>query len=409
MPSARLTHLPDLLELHVEELAFLWGQRQTALRDPDYTIREFAHLEDRIVAHREGVRTVGDHALPLLEAGLAQDDPQEVFAAAYALLHFGSPSATQRVIDAFRDAEGPRLTGLEEALRHGPLDNALGLVQLLSQNGRSPVAVAAATALAFHSAFHPVATAVQRFLQDDDPLVRRQGWALVAYLGMAIEPKTYAAAVRDPDPAVQRAALEAGAWSGERGVLAVCRKLAADLSPPRIAVLELLAVLGGPDDVRLFATVACADALGPARFQLVGTYGHPSLMDLVLAALTDPDPAIAAAAGSAFTKITGQNIDSERRERLPPENGAPPDDFEAEFQEEVTLPDAELAQRHWELIKSQVAGAARVRRSFNVGTALTGDVFAELDMESRWEISLRARFQGIWSGSPLRIERFASR
>jgi len=27
-------------------------------------------------------------------------------------------------------------------------------------------------------------------------------------------------------------------------------------------------------------------------------------------------------------------------------------------------------------------------------------------MESRWEVCLRARFSGTWSGSPLRLERF---
>src|SRR6266511_3557586 len=101
-----------------------------------------------------------------------------------------------------------------------------------------------------------------------------------------------------------------------------------------------------------------------------------------------------------------QNVESDRRAKLPPENGSEPDDFEAEFQDEVTLPDSELAQRHWELLKPQVGQAGRLRRSFEVDTGLTGDVLTALDMESRWEISLRARFSGAWSGSPLRLERF---
>jgi hypothetical protein len=82
------------------------------------------------------------------------------------------------------------------------------------------------------------------------------------------------------------------------------------------------------------------------------------------------------------------------------------DEFEAEFQQEVTLPDPKLAQRHWELVKPVLQQAWRVRRGFDVGGALTPEVFGALDMESRWEILLRARFQGKWSGSPLRLERF---
>src|SRR5207247_4351223 len=136
------------------------------------------------------------------------------------------------------------------------------------------------------------------------------------------------------------------------------------------------------------------------------TPGHPTLRTSVLAALVDPDPASAAAAGAAFTKMTGQNIDSEKNAKLPPENGSVPDEFEAEFQEEVTLPDPEVAHRHWKLVKPVFQQACRLRRGFDVGVALTPEVFGALDMESRWEILLRARFQGKWSGSPLRLERF---
>jgi hypothetical protein len=188
--------------------------------------------------------------------------------------------------------------------------------------------------------------------------------------------------------------------------LAVCRKLAAQPTPEILDALELLAVLGGPEDVQLVATLATTAALGAPRFQLVGTYGHPGLMDLVLTTLTDKDPAIASAAGAAFTKMTGQNIDSDKKAKLPPENGGEPDEFEAEFQDEVTLPDPDVAQRHWKLVKPVFQQAYRLRRGFDVGGALTPEVFGALDMESRWEILLRARFQGKWSGSPLRLERF---
>jgi hypothetical protein len=237
-------------------------------------------------------------------------------------------------------------------------------------------------------------------------VVRQSGWRLVGYLGVPLEAKTYAAAMRDEDPGVRRAALYAGAWCGQPGVLAVCRKLAAQPTPEDRDALELLAILGTPDDARLVATLATTPALGPARFQVVGTYGHPALMDVVLAALTDKDPAIAGAAGAAFTKMTGQNVDSDKKAKLPPENGGEPDEFEAEFQEEVTLPDPEVAQRHWKLVKPVFQQASRLRRGFDVGGALTPEVFGALDMESRWEILLRARFQGKWSGSPLRLEAF---
>src|SRR5436189_4016231 len=101
MPSPTTTFIPDILEEHVEELAFLWDQRRTAVRDPRYTIRELTHLEERIAAHLQGTLAVGEVALPLLEDTLAADDPSMVFAAAYALLHTKNQTATTRIHDSF--------------------------------------------------------------------------------------------------------------------------------------------------------------------------------------------------------------------------------------------------------------------------------------------------------------------
>ena len=406
MPAPIATFIPDILEEHIEELAFLWEQRQAAVRDPRYTIRELAHLEERITAHLQGVLAVGEVALPLLEDTLSAEDPHLVFAAAYALLHAKNDTSTARVRDSFGHAQGPVLAALQEALAQAPLNPGVAPFRELFHGGPAPVGAAAGTILAFHSVLEPTIPQIERLLRHEDAVVRQSGWRLVGYLGVPLDAKTYAAAMRDDDPCVRRAALYAGAWCGQPGVLAVCRKLAAQPAPDDLDPLELLAILGGPEDAPLVAALGQTAALGPARFTLIGTYGHPALMDFVLAALTEPDPAIAAAAGAAFTKMTGQNVDSDKKAKLPPANGGAPDEFEAEFQEEVTLPDLEVAQRHWKLVKPVFQQACRLRRGFDVGGALTPEVFGALDMESRWEILLRARFQGKWSGSPLRLERF---
>jgi len=403
MPTA--TYIPDILEEHLDEVAFLWGQRQVALHGPDYTVWQFLRLEERIAAHGSGVLAVGDLALPLLEDCLTQDDPLTVFAAAYALLRFGSPSAAGRVVEAFSAAEGNKLAGLEAALSHAPLNGTAARVEELRRTGSAPVALAAATALTFSSI--PVAAdEVTPFLRHDEADVRRRAWRLIGYLGASVGPKAYAAAMRDPDATVRRAALWTGAWCGEKGVLTVSRGLAGEPQPDTIDDLELLATLAGPEDLALLTALVSNDTLGPARYNLAGTYGHPALMDLVLTGVASGDPAVATAAGAAFTRMTGLPIDSNVRATLPPEGGSEADGFEAEFLEEVTLPDADLARRYWARVKPLLQGAGRVQRGFDVGRALTADEFAALDMRSRWEMWLRARFHGVWRGSPLRLERF---
>jgi len=403
-----IAYIPDILEEHLEELAFLWGQRRSALRSPRYTVRAFAHLEERLAAHVQGVLAVGAEALPLLEAMLREGDAQTAFAAGYALLQHGDATATARVLDAFTRAANGALGGLRDALCHGPAGSLLPQLQALIQTPALARAVAAAEVFAFHSAVPVDEQRVRRFLNDEDVMVRAGGWRLVGYLGLRLDPKTYAAGLRD-DPVVRRAALHAAAWCGEPGILSVGRQLADAPAPEHFDAIELLAILGGPEDLSRFAAIGRASTLGPARLRLLASYGQPALMDLVLTGMRVSDPATAVAAGAAFTKMTGLDVTSTTIARMPPEGGGVADDFDAEFQDEVALPNPETAQRHWDKVKAGLARAGRLCRGFDVSGPLDPEQFASLDMESRWEASLRARFSGAWSGSPLRLERFPQR
>jgi uncharacterized protein (TIGR02270 family) len=409
--TARVGFIPDILEEHLEELAFLWGQRQFALRSPDYTFRAFADLEERIQAHLAGVLVVGDESLPLLEEELSGDDSLLSFASGFALIHRRDASSNTAVIDAFRNSQGQRLEALRQALSHAPLDQVQLDVEGLYGSAAATTAVAAAEVLTFHNALRLAATDVERFLRDDGPEVRRGGWRLVGYLGLPMDPKAYAAAVRDDDPAVRGTALEAGAWCGEPGVLALGRKVAEEPTVDNLGALELLAALGGPGDQQLMTGIGGAHDLGPDRFRLLGAYGNPALMNLVLEGIIDPDdPASAMAAGAAFTKITGYDVEShDNRVTVPPADGSEPDEFEAEFLDEVFLPDPRKAWGYWEKVKDKLSGASRVCRGFDLAGGLNSEQFEQMDMESRWEVILRAKYSGVWDGSPLSMEVFPQR
>ena len=362
-------------------------------------------LVRRIAAHLQGVLAVGGAALPLLENTLRDGDSLAAFAAGFALLHHADPTASDRALETFAQAEGARLAGLRDALCQGPVGSLLPRIQALAHSARTPLAVAAAESLAFHTDVGLTDGLVRQFLSDEDAGVRAQAWRLLGYLGLRLDPKTYAAALRD-DPVVKRAALHAGAWCGEPGVLAVGRKFAETPAPDQADALELLAILGGPEDLPGFTAIGRQAALGPSRFLLIGCFGHPALMEVVMTGIRDPDPATAVAAGAAFTKMTGAEIESGTVATLPSDGAPAPDEFEMEFLDEVKLPSPALAQRHWDKVKGHLAQASRICRGVDVGGRLDPEGFALLDMESRWEACLRARFYGVWSGSPLRLERF---
>jgi uncharacterized protein (TIGR02270 family) len=406
MTGPKATYIPELIVQHYEELQFLWGQRESALRSPRYTMREFSALEQRIEAHIEGMLVAGVDLIQFVEEGLTSDDPATTFAAAYSLLRLENETATLAVIQAFSAAPGKQMYGLRQALSHAQLEQILPAVPFLFFSSTSTTVAAAADVLACHGALPPPGLTIEHLLQDEDSAVRQTGWQVVANSGLSVDPRLYAAAVRDEEPAVRRAGLQAAAWNAVPDVLVLARQLAEEPRPDNLYALELLAILGGPEDLQRMTSIAKTKELGPGRFKVLGCFGHPALVELLLAELTNPDPQIAAAAGAAFTKVTGQDIDSKDRAKVPPQDGEKPDDFEAEFLEGVPVPSPELARTHWEKAKPRLAKATRVCKGFDLSRGATPGALAKLDMESRWEFFLRSKFTGAWSGSPVSLERF---
>ena len=395
--APRATYIADIFEQHLDELAFLWGRWRAALRDPRYSLAAVGALEERVRARLHGAQVPGMRAWPWLAELLHGPDADLAFSAACVLLRCGDPAHTDAVVTAFTQADEPRFSALAAALAHGSLPRpALDRVRALLSDRPARRAAAAAEVLAYHGALDLSPDPLRYFLEDEDAAVRRAGWRLAALSGVQPSPASFARAMRDAVPSVTHAALEAGAWCRVPGVLAALRHLAEAPSPERMDALYLLAVLGGVEDApRIRALVETGD-LGPARFRLAGACGDPTLMELVLAGTESPDPGTASAAGAAFTRLTGVETGSGVRAALPPPGGPPPDAFEAEFLDRVTLPDASAARREWEVLRPALAQVPRICRGTDASHAL-GDEGVE--MESRHDLLLRRRFHDEWNGT----------
>jgi pSer/pThr/pTyr-binding forkhead associated (FHA) protein len=197
--------------------------------------------------------------------------------------------------------------------------------------------------------------------------------------------------VRDPDLFVRREALFAAAWTRQSWLMAHCRKLAENPLAKHWDALVMLAVLGKPSELSRIEALGRAETLGPRRLLLYGTLGHPALVGKLLEVMAGPDSALAAAAGLAYAKIAGVDITSPRRAEVVLKPGAPPSD--------LFLPEVDKAHAHWKQMQEKFAGSTRVCRGYDLSDRVGDDVFAELDMESRWEVRLRGRFYGTWQGS----------
>jgi len=227
-----------------------------------------------------------------------------------------------------------------------------------------------------------------------------------ALLSAAATGKPYDEALSDEDPLVRREAMLAAVWTSQPWLLEHCRWVAAKPAMEDWGALWLLAVLGQPSDLERILTIGRTEALGSKRFQIYASYGHPRVVKDLLIGIGGEDPNTAVAAGTAFTKITGADIDSQERVQLPPEDGSEPDEFEKEFLDEAFLPSLKLAEEHWREVKDHFAEGVRWRRGIDLTRGSPVELLAGVDMEGRWEACLRGKYERTWQGTPQDLERF---
>jgi hypothetical protein len=331
------------------------------------------------------------------------------FTATLVLLRSGTPAAISRVRSALTSAGGKRLTGIGRALQVGQSSSVLDDIGAAFRGDDPTRAVTAAEALCYHVRWKGSHDRLLAFLNDESPETRRAGWRVVANLAIPVEPKGYAAAMRDDDAGVREAALLAAAWTGVPGALNIVRAAAARPSKTELPAYRLLAALGEPADLPAIQRLLQTPELGPERFALAAAFGSPSLAPLLLDALASTDARTAVAAGEAFTRLTGADLGPGERVTLPPEDGHEPDEFEKEFLDDATLPDPVKANAHWKRVGTPMAAMTRAAHGRDVASAIPPDAFSWLDMQARYEWWMRARFRGSWAGTPMQLEVFPQR
>lgn len=394
MTAPRLRYIPELLEVHAEDLAFLWDQRCTAMTSRRHTLREFAELNERIEAHVQGLLIAPPEALlTLLRPRLAATDRGEAFAAAFTLLRLGQPMSTQLVLSEFTTARGAALEGLRDAFSAAPFGLFIGELQDLLDRALPMTAAAAAVVLANHRVLTSHAARLPELLLDDDPRVCELAWRAATVTdardGAPAHTRPYQHALNHPSPRVRDAAWGAAAWTGQAQALPVLRHLAERGDG---VALHWLAVLGSDEDTPLIQRAALALDDAARRCALLARFGHPSALNALVRWMdgTQP-PALAAASGDAFTRITGIEIHGERK-TLPP--AADADEFDREMAPLVWMPD--LAKAHAVMDQQGATWAAGSR--WCQGTRLDGEVSADLllqlDLEARWDAGARAAMRG---------------
>lgn len=403
MAVARARFIADLLEIHAQDLAFLWGERRDALNSARHTLREYAELNERIEAHVQGLLVAGPEALlEMLRPLLAAPDRDEAFAAAYALLRLAQPEPTRAVVAEFSRANGAALAGMRDALGFAPPALFAAQMRAAFEQAEPLTAVSAAAVLANHRLLDGRSPRLALWLQHDDPSVCALAWRVAAMVDAVAQgraPKRpFAQALAHASDLVRGAAWLTAMWSGQVRALPALRQRAEEGD---VVALRWLAVVGTPDDLALLERAVAGLGDAAAGCSLLARHGHPAVLGKLLRCMAEDDVVLAAAAGEAYTRMIGVELRGERRRAPVP---ADADDFDREMAPDLWLPDLARAKADSERKAPVYAAGTRWCRGFDLGSEVPRELLTRLDFEARWDAGVRAALAGTPVSAPPPIE-----
>jgi uncharacterized protein (TIGR02270 family) len=403
-PLPRPRVMLDILVEHLEELDFLWEQRERVLFAPDWTLQELAELEERAEAHLDGLRIGAGHSADIARPALAGEEKGAAAAAAMTLMALGAQELEEGTVTALAVAASDAARdGIRIGLRHSDVRRVAGKLTQMASAGEPPVRAAAADVLAFHRLAAPPKLA--DLLGAADPSVKRIVYGAAGRFGGPWSLDIVEKALAGDDAGLRDAALEASARLGLPRLAAVCRQ-AASRRPPVLEAVRFLGVLGEPQDLQILEALAAQPGgLAAARAALegLGSMGHVRAIPVLLKAMTDAK--VAHAAGAAFVRITGaEKIAAD--EALPPPPDLPED--EADFWDDTKPPDPTRASAWWQKEKGRFAPAGRWQSGHDVSKTSLGETFALLPLQTRRDLYLGVRAKEGVKAPDLELERKAA-
>lgn len=288
------------MEEYLEELGYLAIQRRKLLFSPDVGLAGLHELDDRITAHREGVRLAGRTAFEIAEARLGHPDPWQQYVAIRTWLEAGRPTP-DRVLARLVEAAEADLPSWREALRRLPddllssllpTDATLSLPRVLplsvdawGWHGQLPVALAGSLAA---SELGAVRAAVARAVGTDDRIE-------TGLLRMMLE---------DADREVVHRALWSAVLRAPSTAADLCRRLLERL-PEDPFVVQALGLVGDLHDINRVLPLIDVQTTQSAAIRALGHLGNLAAVEPLLGLLESGSDDLALAASDALESILG--------------------------------------------------------------------------------------------------------
>lgn len=347
----------ELLEQHRDEATFLWLQWERSLVAPDYVLEEVAELEERLLAHVDGLVLGGPRAAEHLVVPALESEEQEVVATlAYVLLSPELPSGSEVVRTALEAAPPALLPAFQRALElRGYEVLPSWLPTLLEQD--EPARQALALEVFASHAMHP-GPMLAELLRHEEPTVAAAALRLATRLRQPLERDVLQSCLCSPVTALRDAALEAGVQAGYQAAWRTCRE-AVEAGGSSMRHPALLLALGGAreDEERLEYLLAYPHHRADALWAL-GFSGRVSAAEACLEWLEDK--AVSQLAAEAFCATTGLTLQGHLLAPPVQEESLPPleqDDLDADLtpkpEDELPRPAAAQVRAWWESARKQ--------------------------------------------------------
>ncbi len=367
--------ITDILEEHLEEADFLWQQRENALEDRAYTLAGLAELEERLLAHLDGLTLGGQEAWALLEPKLAGAEPGEVFAAAFVALESRDPKRIGLIQKALSEANDAVLSGIRHALRHASFPDIEKVVQPLLASGKGALQAAAIDVMSFRRM--DIKTDLLRAgLSAKDPLLIAASANAAGRLRRVELKRDVESAWENSSPSVRLESIKAGLLLNDETVMNRCRKAVLERSEKAEEAVVFVGLAGRKEDEPLLVDALGAPSLVRNAIHSLGLLGNVSAMEALIRCAEDPK--LARPTGEAIRNLIG--VDLQEEDLVVAETGKTEveasvgknveerveeeDEFEIDPDEDLPAPDPSKMAQWWQKNASQFEKGERYRKGY---------------------------------------------
>lgn len=318
--------LEDVIEEHAEEAAFLWQQRDMAVRAPDFDLDDVMEWDERVEAHLDGLLIAGETGWQQT-AAVGFDDPGEFFTGLWLAIALGKKDCVDELLLASEDnSEAHR--AMISALGWLAPDKLQGVVKALLSSDSPHQHYLGIGACAVHRV-NP-GKALDMALKRESPALRARGLKAIGELGL-IERITEAESDLDhPDSECRFWASWSAGLLGSDKAINNLKAFAITDSSRRRAAIELVIKLMPLEAAHSWIRELAAQPDG-LRWALMsaGYLGDPFYLEPLIKQCTNDK--VARVAGEAFENITGLSIYEQSLEIIP--ETAPNDEEENDDQD----------------------------------------------------------------------------